>query len=117
MNIHFSNLVGKTLVSVVKTDDELIFTVDNGSVYKLMHYQQCCESVYIADICGDLSDLVGTPILYASERTNDTVTNDWGGIERWTFYSIHTAKGYVDIRWNGSSNGYYSVGVDFIKVN
>lgn len=119
----FEILKGKTLVSVVNyKDEELIFTTDAGEVYKLYHDQDCCENVYIEDICGDLDDLVESPILEADEVTSN---EDPSGIERdytpdsftWTFYKIGTIKGFVTIRWFGESNGYYSESVDFCKVS
>ncbi len=119
-------LVGKTLTEVNQNEDELIFIVDDGTQYKMCHLQDCCESVSIDDINGDLSDLIGVPILKAEEvssyepsseedikRTEEA--NEYGSCT-WTFYKLATIKGYVDIRWFGESNGYYSEEVDFIKV-
>lgn len=77
--LQVSELVGKTLVSVeriIGTDgysgDEIIFVTDNGEKYRLYHSQDCCETVEIEDICGELSDLVGSPICQAEESTNET---------------------------------------------
>jgi hypothetical protein len=120
--IEFSNLVGKTLTEITGKvgEDEIVFITDSGDKYKLYHYQDCCEGVYIEDICGDLSDLIGSPILLAEEVVSDTdpdgyVNNDeYRESFTWTFYKLSTMKGSVIIRWYGESNGYYSEGVDFV---
>ena len=114
-----SVLKGKTLVSCVSIDDVITFTTSDGDVYRMYHGQDCCESVYIDDIVGDLQDLVGSEILMAEEVEGESPA-DFDESDHdsysWTFYKFATIKGYVDIRWFGSSNGYYSEGVDFCKV-
>jgi hypothetical protein len=44
------------------------------------------------------------------------VEDGWGDVEQWTFYTISTIKGTVDLRWLGTSNGYYSTAVNFEEV-
>jgi hypothetical protein len=112
-------LKGKTLVSVDVSDDAIRFKTSDGELYKMYHEQDCCESVGIEDIVGDLQDLVGSEILMAEEVEGESPADfDERGHDSysWTFYKLATIKGYVDIRWFGSSNGYYSEGVDFCKV-
>lgn len=110
----FPELEGHTFVSVETRrsyeDDELVWLRDDGKAFKFFHRQDCCESVNIDDICGDLNDLVGTPILSA-EETENTVNEE--GEEQWTFYRFVTNRGTVVVKWHGTSNGYYSMGVDF----
>lgn len=118
-----TDLIGKTLISVKNYDNqEIIFTTNRNKVYKLWHCQHCCESVRVEDIVGDLEDLVGVPILMAEEvssRDNpegfDT-SSTYQDSFTWTYYKFATIKGYVDIRWYGESNGYYSESVDFDEV-
>ena len=116
------DLIGKTMASVVNNDnEEIIFKTTDGEQFKLYHRQDCCEYVTVESIAGDLADLVGTPILMAEEATSREMP---GGatIEyrdesfTWTFYKFATIKGYVDIRWYGESNGYYSESVNFAKI-
>jgi hypothetical protein len=116
----FEDLKGRTIkaIEVERTNDDYIkFAMDNGDVFRMDHHQECCEHVYIEDICGDLEDLIDTPILVAEERTEDEPEGgEWGDISGWTFYELRTIKGSVTIRWHGSSNGYYSIGVGFVKL-
>lgn len=120
MNI--SELLGKTLTEVRNIDNERIeFTTSEGNRYALLHNQDCCESVTVEDICGDLDDLVGLPILQAEEATSNTnphgvAAKEYEDSFTWTFYRLATNKGSVVIRWYGSSNGYYSESVEFEEV-
>ena len=111
-----SNLVGKTLIKIENLGNELRFHTSDAEVYMMLHNQDCCEDVYIEDIVGDLDDLLNSPILYAEERTNHDSDYEGDGSAMWTFYEFATNKGSVTIRWYGTSNGYYSVGVDFIQL-
>lgn len=120
MNVNV--LVGKTLSTIERTanvngsnfPDSLTFITTEGERYCMRHFQDCCECVYIEDICGDLEDLINTPILSAEESSSDASENEkYSESATWTFYRFSTAKGPVVIRWVGESNGYYSESVDF----
>lgn len=113
-----NDLLGKTMTSVENVnDEELVFTTTEGKCYKLYHYQDCCERVTIESIVGELSDLVGEPLLMAEESTShknpEGVSKEYQDSFTWTFYKFATRKGYVDVRWYGESNGYYSERVNF----
>lgn len=126
--MNFSVLQGKTLTSIEKKSCieewdkndiyELTFITSDNEKYRMYHSQCCCESVNVEDIVGDLDDLLNTPILLAEESSNDDHDKETAEYDSntWTFYKLRTIKGSVDIRWHGSSNGYYSETVDFEKV-
>ena len=121
-------ILGLTLSSVVKTlkhikedgdyegRDQIVFTATDGRIFKMHHRRDCCEWVDIESVVGDLDDLVGNPILMAEQVTGDTRDTYQDDVGQWTFYKFATIKGYVDIRWYGESNGYYSTKVDFEEV-
>lgn len=103
-----------TDIKVNKDKTEITFTDTTGKVYEMYHSQDCCETVHIEDICGDLKDLLNTPIVVAYETSQRHTPY---GVEEpeyaddsctWTFYHIRTVKGTVTLRWYGTSNGYYS---------
>lgn len=120
--MEFTELLGKTFLSVEQQgDDEIIFTESDGTKYVQYHSQDCCESVLVDEIHGDLTDLQESPILQAEEVISEDETPDgfpkveYPDSYTWTFYKLATIKGYVTIRWLGESNGYYSESVDMRK--
>ena len=117
--VPLSELVGKTIVKLEQVDDwrELRFFCSDGTIYALHHIQECCENVYLEDVNGELSWLLDTPILMADEAQGETGMEEELWTEyRWTFYRFATRKGYVDLRFLGFSNGYYSEKMDFIRI-
>ena len=128
--VEFKDLLGKTLTKIDINrgagSDTITFYCEDGTSYQQYHCQDCCETVTIDDIVGDLEDLLGNPILLAEEVSNyQPITeedikrtkemNEWGSCT-WTFYKLATVKGYVDIKWFGESNGYYSESVYFKQL-
>lgn len=110
--VKFSILKGKIFADIKVSSEEIIFIVDDKEKYLLNHSQDCCECVIVEDVCGDIIELLNSPILLAEESTSDK--DGKGGEESftWTFYKLATIKGAVTIRWYGRSSGYYSETVD-----
>lgn len=115
MNLEF--MTGMVFSTVENRDDEeLRFVDENGNGFVFYHEQDCCESVTIAEIHGDLSDLVGVPIVVAEVRSeHNEDDSDWES-STWTFYEFRTIKGSVTVRWLGVSNGYYSESVNIARM-
>jgi len=82
-----------------------------NKLLKFYHEQECCEQVFIEDVCGDIKDLMYSPITQA-EVVSEQKDARLGDSQTWTFYKFATAKGSVTLRWLGESNGYYSERVD-----
>lgn len=116
-------LLDKELVKIeVSSDkDEILFTCNTGERFRMYHEQDCCELVQLEDICGDLNDLIGSPIIIALESSANNSDHDVPSIKNddsftWTFYNLATIKGHVTLRWYGGSSGYYSEEVQFEQV-
>lgn len=115
--------INKTIVGVSILADEIGFVFSDGTAYKMYHEQDCCEGVQVEDIDGDISSLIGSPLLVAEKVTHNN--SNPAGVPRlgndesftWTFYKLSTQLSSVTIRWYGQSNGYYSEEVDIRKVD
>lgn len=113
-----SELIGKTVVEIhgmEKDSEEIRFVCDDGTIYKMYHDQCCCENVWLEDVNGNVENILNSPILRFDEKEQENPDAEDSGT--YTFYTIATIKGYVDLRWNGESNGYYSESVDFEIMN
>ena len=107
-------LIGQVAKTVTNNHDlELIFELENGQTARFYHEQECCESVSIEEIHGDLNDLVGREIVQAELVFEDVNLKDTYDTATWTFFKFATNKGSVTVRWYGTSNGFYSEAVDF----
>ena len=119
-NGSLSELIGKTMRAVTqKGRDSIDFESVDGERWRMYHAQDCCELCDIEDVCGDLADLVGSPIVMAEASTNSDAPKPGEyppDSFTWTFYKLATAKGYVTIRWYGESNGYYSETASFGRI-
>jgi hypothetical protein len=116
----FDELLGRTLYKAEADGETLTLYLSNTNYVVFSHHQNCCESVYIEDICGDLQDLVGAPLVEAEEVSSYDAEplSEYEESYTWTFYRFRTRKGSVTVRWYGSSNGYYSesVSVDVVDT-
>ena len=121
-DVEVSSLLGQVIREVrYNGRDEIRFIMDNDDEYLMYHDQDCCESVTVDDIVGDLHDLEGSPLLISEEVSNGDdppgwVADEWNESYTWTYYRFATIRGSVSIRWYGSSNGYYSERVSFVRV-
>lgn len=117
----FSQLTGKVITEIRGLEvgsEEVTFITADGKEYYMYHSQDCCESVSVEDIAGDIEDIMNTDILLAEEVSSnenppDIPIPEYQDSFTWTFYKLATIKGRVTIRWYGTSNGYYSESVYF----
>lgn len=115
----FAELKGLTLESVEglsEGSDEVRFKAGDKA-FRLYHEQDCCESVSLHEVHGDVEDIIGSPILdaYESSSSDGERPGEWSDSWTWTFYRIVTNAGTVTMRWLGESNGYYSESVSFVE--
>jgi hypothetical protein len=126
---NFSKLNGATIHKIegcTQGSDRILFYTSVG-IFQMMHHYNCCESVDVEDVCGDPNDIVDALVVKAEESSSENVEvgvavpEGWNPEWKpesytWTYYRLITTKGDLDIRWFGSSNGYYSERVNFEQI-
>ncbi len=125
-DVPFETLKGMTLTEVTGAEpgsDRIVFATAEGRSFLMHHRQDCCESVSVEDVAGNVADLIGSALTMAEEVSDDDpefvdphADDSYRDSFTWTFYKLATVKGYVTLRWYGESNGYYSESVDFEEI-
>ncbi len=129
-------LTFREITGMHKHSDRVSFVSTEGRRFDFFHSPECCESVQVEDVAGDVRDLLDAPLVMAEvERCGDQDPPErvqafnlkmeqlfpgeqpykddaWA----WTFYKFGTVKGYVTVRWLGSSNGWYGVDVECEEI-
>jgi hypothetical protein len=116
-NIQFESLLGKTIVAISGAEDGskiVHIETSDGKKYVMTHNGESVDDVTLEDTCGDISDIIGLPVLLA-EKVVSLVDNPDYMHSTWSFYKLSTIKGSVTLRWCGYSEGYYSEDVDFYE--
>lgn len=117
------SLTGKKIINVKGLNpgsQNIYFYFDDKSNMTMFHEQDCCEYVAVDDIDGDESDLIDSTIISIELVTNSNTNfkdEEYDESCTWSFYKIKTTKGYVVIKWYGTSNGFYSEAVDIEYID
>ncbi len=113
---HISEFIGQKITKISggnKGDDEIVISFEAMPDIKILHFQDCCEDVQIEDIDANLQDFVGGQLL-GIEKSNGELPalDEYDDSYTWSFVKIKTTKGWANVRFYGTSNGYYSEDVD-----
>jgi hypothetical protein len=123
---HYLSDYGKIVNCKIEID-EIEFGFANGFKLSIGHEQSCCETVELELDCFQQlkdMDLIGTKLYFIEVVDNAKFVENYeiGNVyndnsHTWTFYNLKFLKGYggiidVQLRWLGTSNGYYSERVD-----
>jgi hypothetical protein len=115
-------IIGETVTGIDFFNDpyrrlpkEVLITMKSGKQLRLYHDQDCCETVELVSIDGDICKLIGKPILSTElgvdEDYDGPEISDDSGTE--TKITLRCDAQTVIMRWIGESNGYYGEDVDF----
>lgn len=103
-------LIGKTVIGlqVSEGEDFLAFEHPDGTLTVYEAWGDCCSESWFADITG-VDALLYSKVVDAEDVDLPQIQDDRCRQEEDAFYGVKlkTTKGYVDIVFRNSSNGYY----------
>lgn len=105
----------------MKVPVHTIIIVCDNCAFETSHSQDCCETVEVHDIIGDLNSLIGKKVINcktieSQEWPSDVEKGQYVDSFTWTTQIIQTKSTEIKIRWLGESNGWYSEGIYFRRI-
>lgn len=102
-------MIGETIkyIDVDEYDHQIRVETESGRVFLIYHKQDCCESVRLVDINGNIKHLEGKVIEDFSHMSK-RYSNEYGNSETTTIITFFVDDSTVTTRLIGESNGYYS---------
>lgn len=112
---HMNELIGRTINAIQIDDDEqhfLAFDTDNGRIIYMAEGDCCSESWFYHVLGAD--NLLGQTVLETESYYLGEPGDGFSRQEEDKLYSIklRTARGYADVEFRNSSNGYYGGWLD-----
>lgn len=114
-------LVNRTITTISRTiaeiegvrrgSDKIVFTCSDDTKWVMYHNKACSQcdvDVWLEDICGDMADLIGSPVVRAEVSTSRWIRDTDSHLNfhdkhdkrkdrfTWTFYILGTAHGRRD---------------------
>lgn len=125
LDADLDNLKTKSIKKIIGLDEgshEVVFIFDPGKVC-LHNEWDCCETVVIDKIFGDVSDIINSPIIDVkiSDKENylnilapeDDNDNFFGPTIEYRYYTIVTEEGQLSFRFRASYKcGSFSMKID-----
>ena len=92
--------------------EKVTILFNDGSYIAQYHIADCCEHVQVEQVDGNIEKHIGATAIDFMEKSKIATYEEVEESGTWTFYTLVTSKGYLDWRWLGESNGYYSESVE-----
>lgn len=111
-------LIGKTVSGLRVNDDQSVLTFNHpdGTNTSYDTYGDCCSETWFADITGVLA-LLGGKVIGVEDVRMESVDDGRTRQDEDKFYGVKlkTDKGFVDIVYRNSSNGYYGGSIELLR--
>lgn len=96
-----------------KGSKEVNFISTDGEIFKMTHIQDSGENVSLEEFSCSFDPSEKCKILKMEIR--ESIKEPEYGRIQWTMYDFQTDKGFLQLRWYGVSNGWYSEDVDILS--